>query len=321
MMKDRLMSDVVPDTQDVLYSLIASPSFATDGVCYAAYQSGLRVSDDGGGTWRSAFESLGALAPLSATAVAVSPCYHADRRVFVGIPGGILTSTDGGTQWNLSSLPTPAPFITTLAISPDYDDDGVVLAGSLHDGAFVTEDRGTQWAAWNFGLLDTSVFCVALSPDFRNDRGVYAGTETGLYYSKNRGRSWRELPFPNDCASVISLALSPAYAQDGKVWAGTDANGLFYSDDYGESWQWAGLMGSVSTIIVTPSYPVQPDLLAMVDDTLYISRDGGQHWHALAASAGLPASIRTVTAPISLDVSARLLIGSDEGIVSTTIIS
>jgi hypothetical protein len=127
--------------------------------------------------------------------------------------------------------------------------------------------------------------------------------------------------FLADCAPVISLALSPAYAQDGRLWVGTEAHGLFYSEDRGESWEQMGLTGSVNTILVNPRYPEQPDLLALVDEALFISRDDGQGWRELAVSAELPGSIRTVIAPTGLNVGSPLLLGIDEGIVVTTISS
>ena len=158
------MNELILDnlSEDVIYALAASPHFATDKLCYAARQSGLHVSHDGGATWRSAFESLDVPSLPSATAVALSPYFQSDRTVFVGVPGGLLTTSDDGTSWIIAALPTPLPFITAIAVSHDYAQDGVVLAGSMEDGVFVSEDRGRSWKAWNFGLLDQNIFCIAL---------------------------------------------------------------------------------------------------------------------------------------------------------------
>ena len=40
------------EVQDAVYALATSPEFARDGVCFAARNSGLYRSDDGGGAWR-----------------------------------------------------------------------------------------------------------------------------------------------------------------------------------------------------------------------------------------------------------------------------
>ena len=70
--------------QDMVYALAASPNFAVDGVCFAARQSGLYRSDDGGRTWRSLFEVLRLEALLPATSVALSPGFESDGAVFAG---------------------------------------------------------------------------------------------------------------------------------------------------------------------------------------------------------------------------------------------
>jgi photosystem II stability/assembly factor-like uncharacterized protein len=307
------MYDFVLENQstDVIYALGASPNFATDKVCYAAQQSGLRVSHDGGLTWHSAFDSLDMPTPPPATAVVVA----SDHTIFVGVPGAILNSTDNGKSWNTTVLPTPAPFITTFAVSPNYLNDGVALAGSMEDGVFVSEDFGKTWNAWNFGLLDQNILCITLSPDFTHDKCVFVGTETGIYTSKNRGRSWRAMNFPTDCSPVLSVAVSPTYPVDGQIWAGTEANGLLCSVEYGASWEPMSAMGSVDNIIVSAQFPAKFDILILLDNQLLISRERGRSWTSLDSSASLST---TVIAPLGLAVGSVLLLASQEGAVSTT---
>jgi photosystem II stability/assembly factor-like uncharacterized protein len=310
------MNDFVLENQaeDVIYALVASPHFVAEKLCYAARQSGLWVSRDGGHLWRSAFASLDVPSLPPATAVAVS----AEGTVLVGVPGGLLTSNDGGQTWMTSALPRPAPFITTLVLSSDYQRDGVALAGSMEDGVFVSEDHGKSWNAWNFGLLDQNIFCIAMSPDFSHDKCVYAGTESGIFYSKNRGRSWRAINFPHDYSPMLSLALSPTYAFDGVIWAGTESNGLFCSQDHGLSWEQIGPKGSVNTIILSPYFPKMPDILMLLDDTLLLSRNRGQSWSAANKSLSSGIGFTTVIAPVGLDAGSVMLLGSDEGNISAT---
>ena len=44
--------------QDITYALATSPTFAQDGICFAARGSGLYRSDDGGVTWQSVYGTL-----------------------------------------------------------------------------------------------------------------------------------------------------------------------------------------------------------------------------------------------------------------------
>ncbi len=301
---------------DIVYALAVSPNFAQDHVCFAARQSGLYRSDDGGLHWRFMYDTLNLDAPLAATAVAVSPNFESDHSVFAGAPGGILHSVDGGEHWTIASLPPPPPFISTLAASPHFAHDSVVLAGTMEDGVFRSADRGSNWSRWNFGLLDLNIYCLALSPAFANDETLFVGTETGIFHSKNGGRAWREVAFPTELAPVLSLALSPDYADSGILFAGTEFSGLFYSADRGHTWKNLGkgmLTEAVNDIILSPTFPTQAEVLAVLSTALLLSRDGGQSWSAWKTDQPIQESITCVAAPHGLTPAAQLLVGLVEG--------
>src|SRR5215813_730527 len=193
------MVDLLPEDiqlQESVYGLAVAPDFHASGVCFAARHGGLSRSEDGGITWRPAFDSLGLDVTLAATSVALSPEFQRDGVVLAGVPGGILRSGDGGMSWSSVLLPAPPPFISSLALSPDFANDGAAFAGTLEDGVFLTHDRGNRWEAWNIGLLDRSVLCLAVSPAFERDRTLFAGVESGIFYSANGGHFWRETAFP-----------------------------------------------------------------------------------------------------------------------------
>ena len=103
-----------------VHALAASPTFAKDGICFAAHTAGLARSVDGGRTWRDAYTALDLQAALTTAAVAVSPDFAADRTLFAGAVGGVLRSHDGGETWTVAALPPPPPFVTALAVSPNY---------------------------------------------------------------------------------------------------------------------------------------------------------------------------------------------------------
>ena len=314
--RETCMSSDVDQVQEMVYALAASPNFATDGVCFAARQSGLYRSDDGGRTWRSLFDGLGLEALLSATSVALSPSFQSDGAVFAGVPGGILRSMDGGKNWSTAILPPPPPFISALAVSPNYANDGVVFAGTMEDGIFRSGDRGAHWEAWNFGLLDLNVLCLSISPDLAHDETLYAGTDSGVFRSTNGGRAWRETGFPAEAAPVLSLTVSPLFARDGVLFAGTESCGLFYSKDRGQSWQRVAkrnIPRTVNAILLSPRFPQKPDILVLTDKALLVSRDGGRSWSKRGTSAELKAGITSVVAPSGFGQRSRLLVGLADG--------
>jgi photosystem II stability/assembly factor-like uncharacterized protein len=298
--------------QAITYALATSPNFAQDGICFAARGSGLYCSEDGGETWRLAYESLNLKAPLPTMAVAISPDFASDGTLFAGVPGGILRSFDGGEKWDVVQLPSPPPVVSALAISPDYARDGIVLAGTVEDGVFSTSNRGGQWVAWNFGLLDLNTICLIISSDFARDETLFVGTDSGIFRSTNGGRAWREVDFPVELSPVLSLA----YAPDGSLFAGTESQGLYHSEDGGHTWARLGagvIDEAVNAILVSAEFPNKSDLLVMQPSRLLLSRDAGQSWLDWPSGVELKEGLACVAAPLGLDPDAPLLVGLVEG--------
>ncbi len=301
---------------DFVYALATSPNFARDGFCLAARQSGLYRSEDGGLTWRFAFDSLNLQAPLATLSVAVSPDFGSDPTVFAGVSGGILRSIDRGEHWEAISLSAPPPHVSALVISPNFAQDGLLLAGTFEDGVFRSADRGRHWSAWNFGLLDLNILCLVISPNFAEDEILLVGVDSGIFRSTNGGLAWREVDFPPEFAPVLSLALSPNFAQDGILLAGTESHGLFRSTDRGQTWVRLAeevITGVVNSIIMSSQFPAQPDMLALLEESLLISRDGGQTWSNWTTDLPTEVGLAAVAAPYGLAPGSPLLLGLYDG--------
>lgn len=248
--------------EGLVYALAAGPG----GLCFAASETGLYRSRDGGLTWQFAYESLHVDMPPLTLSVALSPD---GRSVFAGAPGGVLRSGDGGATWHIAGLGSPPPVIAALVVSPNFTEDGTLFAGALEDGTYCSTDRGVYWAGWNFGLLDLNVICLAISPHFAQDETLYAGTETGVFRSTNGGRAWRETDFPLE--PVLCLAV----LNGGALLAGTES-GLYHSDDQGASWTLSETAhGTVNAIV-----PQGAGWLIACDNTLRVSHDAGRTWAA-----------------------------------------
>ena len=302
--------------QDITYALTTSPNFAQDGICFAARASGLYRSRDGGETWESAYDSLDLSAPLPTMAIAISPDFASDRTVFAGVPGGILRSFDGGETWDIVQLPSPPPVVSTLAISPDYIRDGILLAGTVEDGVFSSSNRGGHWVAWNFGLLDLNIICMAISPDFTQDETLFVGTDSGIFRSTNGGRAWREVDFPLELAPVLSLALSPRYFETGILYAGTESHGLYFSDDGGHAWLQIGsdvIVDPVNAVLLSPDFPEKADIITIQADKLLLSSDGSKSWIERRSGRANREGFTCVAAPLGLVPDAPLLVGLVDG--------
>jgi photosystem II stability/assembly factor-like uncharacterized protein len=175
-------------------------------------------------------------------------------------------------------------------VSPNFAEDGLLLAGTMQDGIFRSTNRGSTWSGWNFGLFDPNINALAISPSSTNDQTILAGTQSGVFRSINGGRSWSDFDFPIDSAPVLSLAVG----QNNAMYAGTEVDGLFLSQDDGKTWNQL-ISGTVDQIIVGNGGV----MMIRQDDDILISKDSGKSWEK---QTGLEADseITCLAAPLGL---------------------
>ena len=272
---------------DTVYALAG----AADGACFAACSSGLYRSRDFGASWKLQAVSQEQVT----TAVALSPAFASDRSLFAAVKGGILRSSDAGDTWFTTGFPAPPPLFSSLLVSPNFERDGVLLAGTLEDGVFASNDRGVHWQPWNFGLFDLNVLSLAISPHWCDDETVYAGAETGLYRSGNGGRAWRFTAFPSDSAPVLSLMIATDHDSGGsKLFAGCESHGLLASCDQGETWRRLAaesLPVALNQLALRRNSDGDSALYAMGDDGIMRSDDHGETWVALWQTEDAPTAM------------------------------
>jgi len=287
-------------TLQINMDAVSALAGSADTTLYAARASGLYRSVDGGSTWQNTFATLD---QPDLTAVAVAAVGHT---VFAGVKGAVLRSDDAGDTWHIAGLVAPPPLVVALALSPDFEHDHTVLAGTAEDGVFVSTDRGETWVPWNFGLLDLNVYTLACSPNFAQDHTVFVGTESGIFRSSNSGRGWRELPFPMEAAPVLALHSTAS----GTLYAGTEDHGLYVADDEGATWRpipTEELASPINAITVGAA----GQLIVLLEDKLLRSPNAGQTWvePALVFSASQSA---LALLPLS---TGQLLVGFADGTI------
>jgi len=310
------LSNKNPQVPNIVYEFEVTPGDFGDKIVFAATQTGMFRSDDGGQTWRNSFESLNLSEPLAVSAVAISPNFHTDNHVFAAALGGVLRSENGGEDWTVATFPTPPPFITALAVSPGYTDDGIIFAGTMDDGIFRTSNRGANWTAWNFGLFDFHILSLAVSSGFSKDQTVFVGTESGIFKSSNGGLGWKEVKFPLEYAPVSSLALSPRFSLDHNIMAGTETAGLFSSDDAGKTWRRissAKQIGSVNAFVTSNKSSWKDEILVLNVDEILITRDQGQTWLNWEFDIESVEDIISMAAPFGIDIDSKLILGLADG--------
>ena len=230
-------------------------------------------------------------------ALALSPTFGADKKIFVGQIGAhewrameILASHDGGASWGVSprGLDNVGP-LTSCSSAPGGAVDRAIFCTSFGDGVFRSLDGGLTWARTNTGLADLLVMTstVALNPHSRPV--VWVTTLNGLVYgSQDLGATWARLLV---IAPVSAVAASADFSTDATVFVGTPdgriaaaANGGF-----GPPGDWVyhpGVAASrVNALLVPPGYTTSGDLFAATSIGLYRSIDYGTSFQPVS---GLP---------------------------------
>jgi hypothetical protein len=177
--------------------------FAGDPVGNTVYRS-----TNGGTFWTAATIGLAA----DPVAMVVSPQYESDLTLFVATATMVYISTNGGVTFSqFTAALAGTEVYTSLAISPTYQSDGLLIAGTS-DGADDTfGDCYVYGRPATFGwvalALNEDVTSVAFSPNFPTDATVLAvgsgevAVGTRLHASVNFGAFDATIP-----VAAINLA-------------------------------------------------------------------------------------------------------------------
>lgn len=200
----------------------------------------------------------------------------------VSYPNGVITSTNGGANWNPTSTGLPAG----TQVEAVFYNGNVLLAGT-HSGVYKSTNAGASWTLSNTGLpasnssnfprrffkFGTTTFAVFKGPVGSNTGGVWRSTDDGAsWFSGNGGLSSN--------MTIYQLANVNA-----KIWAATNA-GLTSTSDLGLNWTIDGASNFAC-------YAIQGDATRMVIISTFGYRYrtySGSSWSAWQNATGAPAN-------------------------------
>lgn len=230
-----------------------------------------------------------------------------------GMNGGVVRSRSAGRRWEMCWLDQIAEPVVCFAVSPRYQADRTVLAGTNGAGVLRSTDGGRRWFLSNFGLQDFTVLALTPATDWSRREILFAGTLAGVYRSSGGGRAWKLAGLSE--FAIQTVAASRQFAQNGLILAGADGHGIYRSADGGKSWQAAGENlppgCSVNTLINYQHQGHEYWLAGTGDRGLWLSSDGGIQWQ----------KILTAAQPVlSLAASPEMLLAglSDSGLLTST---
>lgn len=218
--------------------------------------------------------------------------------IFIGTEGyGLFVSQNNGNTWNNINFTPPA--INALAFTQE---------GRLIIGDFYSDNYGESWHISKFSYGSHYIESIAIdsrgnifmpeafgvykstnsgiSYDFIRINGVGAQSSSivsneedvlfavyhhdGVYRSQNDGLSWVKVL---DKSSWLRTLI----ANQNKLLLGTD-EGLFISEDSGETWKMSSMNKSVFSIVVNSANDIY---VGTYQNGVYLSKDFGTTWESL----------------------------------------
>jgi len=280
--------EVDPNNPDIIY-FIGTSMYTERGVW---------KSVDRGVTWSNIQNNI---VPIgSGTDIDIDPVnsdilYIAMDNLYCPGEACVLKSIDAGNSWHdISPDNLIAPYATTVAISPV--DHNIIYAGTGDNGVLISYDSGNSWAELNTGLKTRHIATIEVDTMTHN---LYLGTfYDGIYKSQPNGGIWQKISSNINSATCIDIDVCHSDPDRAFIVA---KNGLFRTEDAGESWSYINVgmpiyCGPVDVAIdkyiSNRLYVASGSTLFLgvepVPNGLYISNDNGASWDFF--NNGLPDS-------------------------------
>jgi photosystem II stability/assembly factor-like uncharacterized protein len=289
---------------------------------------GVWKSQNGGTTFKPVFDkeavqSIGAVTidPKNPKTIWVGTGESWTRNS-VSIGDGVYKSTDGGENWTNLGLKESERIAKILVDPNDTNTVYVCATGKLWSdsderGVYKTSDGGKTWAKILKGA-NASTGCSMMSMDKTNPKTIYAGmwdfrrqgwtfrsggdgetaaSGSGLFKSTDGGTTWTELDeksakgLPSKPWGRIAVTVAPSNPK--VVYAMVEAvmpkNGLYRSDDAGQTWT---ALDRSQMMIWRPFYfanlivdPKDENKVYKAGGSLIFSSDGGKSFSNVAGGA------------------------------------
>jgi hypothetical protein len=158
-----------------------------------------------------------------------------------------LESDEERRNWSTSGPHIPGESVNSVCYNW-YND--ALYAATHTDGVFVSKDNGKTWRPSNRGLHVRKTWTIGVDP--HNVGRLYVGTQYGhMFRSDDNGGSWNEVtslykaPYRMEwgidwAMGTLGLAIHTIKfdpSQQGRFYIIASGNGVYRTDDNGESWK------------------------------------------------------------------------------------
>jgi photosystem II stability/assembly factor-like uncharacterized protein len=241
-----------------------------DSVAYAATLNGVFRSNDRGTSWQEsglAGEWIAQIVAIPGAGAVLATVFHPKDPA---LGWTLYASRDAGTSWTaVSGLPP----VTSLAIDPRQPSTAYV--GTENAAIWKSTDAGSSWQRLSAtpGGYGPLVFAF-------DSRAIYvmafdtADSLYKLYKSSDGGVSWATISPPIPYPTTIAAGTASGFVYTGGV------GNFCRSADSADTWTCSRFQGFPIRIVEVPGGGpgAAPQILALAEGTVYVSRDGGVTW-------------------------------------------
>lgn len=216
---------------------------------------------------------------------------------YAGTTGGLFLSSDGGVNWNPSSL-TKLSVRSILTKPGDF-----VLSGVDAAGVYRTTDNGNNWVQVNFGIINTFIWDITTGPG----NVIYTAVgDAGVFRSDDNGGNWVDIGNALGVFSASSIVVN----SNSHIFLGTSQNGIFRTTDNGASW--TNVINNqldVQSIVINSNGDIY---MGALQGRVYKSSDNGDNW--VQIDNGLQGAVYSV----AVNPSGELFAGTINGMYRST---
>ena len=265
-------------------SLALSPQYPAHPLVVCGTFEGIYASANLGMDWLQ-----GNINPTrSGRLLQVSPDFAHDQEVYgAGYGAQLLVSENQGEDWEVRFTGFGAISSYSIAISPDYTNDNLIVVGG-GEGVHITRDDGHSYERTPLPPFEprgdpaseyNAIRGLVFSPNHREDGTIWATSNGGFYVSRDRGETWEISAQP--IHKGWQIAVSPDFAADSTLFLSgpTNESGVARSVDGGRTWQETTEPTPTLALAVTPDFASSNELFVIVPAAgLMRSVNRGDSW-------------------------------------------
>jgi hypothetical protein len=188
----------------------------------------------------------------------INSIVKSDKYIIAGTSTGILISSDNGNHWIENNNGLVEKDIRALSINGNK-----IYAGIYKGGVFVSTNNGYSWIAKNDGQSNLDIVALATKGNF-----IIAGTPKGILLSEDLGESWSKF---NNGLSELDIK---AVAIDNENFIAGTSWGIYYCSINNSKWCLSKLITNIKFLASNNGFT----FLSVLDNIIYLSRDGGESW-------------------------------------------